>query len=87
MLTQDKLITDIDEYPGEEIFNERIAFLDEVSSIYIHAQNLDEYVGISAIPLYETVINYFSDIKKLKDFHKIETTNLIKGLVIQHTGF
>lgn len=78
MPTLDKLITDIGEYPGKEIFYERIAFLNEASSIYIHAQNFDEYVGISAIPLYETVINYFSDIKRLKDFHEIETTNLIK---------
>jgi len=78
MSTLDRLITDIDKYPGKEIFFDRIAFLTEASSRYINGNNLDEYVGISATPLYETVINYFSDVERLKDFHKIETTNLIK---------
>ena len=63
---------------GEEKLRNRFLFLIDAVMIWIELCNLDEYIGFNTKVLEDITIDYFADIVRLKEFHKLDITNDIK---------
>ncbi|EMO20752.1 hypothetical protein LEP1GSC168_0015 [Leptospira santarosai str. HAI134] len=50
-------------------------FILEAAKTFIKSRNLEGKVFVSELLIQEILLDYFSDIKRLKDFHQIEKTN------------
>ena len=64
-------------FPKEKI-RKRYIFLKNLCTHYIKAHKLESYVRVSKRQLQETLVDYFADIGRLKDFHEIEKTEPLK---------
>jgi hypothetical protein len=62
----------------EEKLEERFLFLYECAKIFIRDYEVSQYVDFSIKALKDVVIDYFSDIKRLKDFHNLNRVNIYK---------
>ena len=60
---------------GEELLEKRYNTLLKEMKIFLESNNLSEYARVDKFILANAITDYFSDIKRLKDFHKIENTN------------
>lgn len=77
----DKMLTneDLVEYFGESKIRNRFNTVYTLLSMYIERENLGNFVIISNSILEHTIVDYFRDIYRLKEFHKeIEFTNETK---------
>ena len=63
---------------GQDKLKERVAFLVETAYFLVKSRNIDKYVIINKRLIKEIVLDYFSDIQRLKEFHEIEKTELSK---------
>lgn len=60
------------EHFGEEKIRERMAFLINTANLLIESREVEEYVFVNKKLIEQIVIDYFADVKRLKDFHGIE---------------
>jgi len=63
---------------GEEKVKERFVFLLKTAKRFLENLGIEQYVVINDNVLEEVVVDYFADIKRLKDFHEIEKTESCK---------
>jgi hypothetical protein len=63
---------------GEEKIRNRFLFLYNASKDWIDLHRVGEYVGWSTTIIDSIIIDYFADIVRLKEFHKLKITNNIK---------
>lgn len=65
-------------YFGKETVEDRYKYLYEKMREYIDATNQNEVLCVKMSLLQQAVMDYFSDVYRLKTFHKIEHTNITK---------
>ena len=65
-------------YFGEESIKDRYKYLFEKMQEYINAREMQDCLLISEGILQQMVMDYFTDIYRLKEFHKIENINMTK---------
>lgn len=63
---------------GKEKLENRFLFLISSAKSFINDRNIHDYIYINKQILNNTVIDYFADIVRLKDFHNIDVANRIK---------
>ena len=63
---------------GEIKISNRIASLYKIIKLNIENRKLQDRVYVNQDLLHEVVLNYFVDIKRVKDFHGLEKANAIK---------
>lgn len=63
---------------GKEKIMQRYITLEEYMNIFIERSGYKERVKVAYSILNQTIIDYFADIYRLKNFHNIEKTNFIK---------
>ncbi len=66
------------EYFGTDVVEARSNWLKELMDAYIEQEEIDDVVYISENVFSHVIIDYFADIYRLKQFHSIEKTNVIK---------
>lgn len=66
------------EYFGEETIKDRYKYLYDKMQVYITERGQSEQMYINSAILQQTVMDYFTDIYRLKEFHKIQQVNIIK---------
>ena len=69
---------DILEAFGEERISDRCNWLKDLMIEFIKHNQLGDSVSVSDAILYHVIVDYFADIKRLKEFQNIEKTNNIK---------
>lgn len=72
-------------YFGEDVIQNRYIYLHEKMSFFIADYGLEQYVYISETRLRHVVLDYFTDIYRLKVFHGINAVNRYK--IIAFTVF
>lgn len=65
-------------FQDEQKVKDRIACLIELAEYLIESQELKEYIQVSDDLLSYAVLDYFTDIERLKQFHNIEKTQPVK---------
>ena len=70
----DKLIDLI----GEEVIKHRFMQLDQEMNTFLSINNLQEIAYVNEIALDHAIMDYYSDIQRLKDYQDIEYINEIK---------
>lgn len=81
MINIENTYTDYDEMLGafgEEVISGRIEQIYEEMEEFLRRYELQEVAYIHRMSLYHAVMDYFSDIKRLKDYQPIERVNDIK---------
>ena len=73
-VTYDKLVTEI----GEEVIENRLMQLQYEMQEFIKSNDLSDKVFIHEMALTHAVMDYFSDIQRLKEYHEIEHANEMK---------
>ena len=63
---------------GEDVIKGRANWLKELMDAYIRQESLEDKVYISETIFTHVIIDYFADIERLKKFHNIKKTNVIK---------
>ncbi len=63
---------------GIECIGERFAYLIESGNYFIKIKNAEKYTFLNNEIVKEIIIDYYSDIRRLKDFHIIEKVNPTK---------
>ena len=63
---------------GSDVVEKRTNWLKELMDSYMRQENLEETAFVSEEILFHVIIDYFADIYRLKSFHGINKTNLIK---------
>lgn len=63
---------------GEKVIRDRFSDLYKEYEFFLKARNCDNRVRISDFALMHAVLDYFTDISRLKRFHEISYTNLYK---------
>lgn len=69
---------EIIEHFGKDKIMKRYNALEEYMNIFIQRSEYKESVFVSYSLLNQAIIDYFADIDRLKNFHKIERVNFIK---------
>lgn len=75
--------SEVVEHFGKDTIRDRYRFLFEKMCIYISERKLSEHLWISERILQQLVMDYFTDIFRLQNFHKIENPNKAKILAYQ----
>lgn len=70
--------SEILEYFSEETIGDRYRFLYDKLKAYIDDRNLSDRLIVNEHVLQQMLMDYFADIHRLKEFHKIEHTNKAK---------
>ena len=65
-------------YFGETTVMNRYEYIYDKMKDYIHERNLESSLNINVNILQQAVMDYFADIYRLKEFHKIEHINKAK---------
>lgn len=73
------------EHFGEEKISNRYKYLYAKLEDYIKLRQLDDKVNINRGILQNVVVDYFTDIYRLKEFHNIQSANIIK--IISYTAY
>jgi len=68
---------------GQNTIRDRYRFLFEKMQTYISERKLSDYLWISEKILQQLIMDYFTDIFRLQNFHKIENPNKAKILAYQ----
>ena len=74
----------LDEF-GEEVISSRFAFLYKECTEFLKSMNLQDKVRVDEVILIHTVLDYFTDVGRLKKFHHIHHINEVK--VIAYESF
>lgn len=65
-------------YFGKETISDRYRYLYDKMNEYISARKLEDSLAINKAVLQQAVMDYFTDVYRLKTFHKIENINMTK---------
>lgn len=65
-------------YFGEEVITDRYRYLHEKMQQYINARGQQESLFVCEDILHQVIMDYFADVYRLKEFHKIENINMTK---------
>lgn len=65
-------------YFGMETITDRYKYLYDKMQEYINTRNLQDDLTICTDILHQTVMDYFTDVYRLKEFHQIENINMTK---------
>ena len=60
---------------GEEIIQNRLMQLDQEMKEFLNVNNLNDIAYVNQMALSHAVMDYFSDIQRLKEYQKIEHVN------------
>jgi hypothetical protein len=63
---------------GKDVIEGRTNWLKELMDAYIKQEGIGEFVYISETIFFHVILDYFADIDRLKEFHNIDRTNVIK---------
>ncbi len=63
---------------GKDVIEDRSNWLKDLMDAYIKQEGIGEYVYVSETVFFHVIIDYFADIDRLKRFHNIDKTNVIK---------
>lgn len=63
---------------GKEVIQSRIAQLNQEMSAYIQENMIEKIAYINQVALTHAIMDYFTDVQRLKAFHHIEHINEIK---------
>lgn len=74
MLSYDAVVN----YFGEEVITDRYKYLFDKMQQYIDARKQQDCLFVCEKILHQMVMDYFADVYRLKDFHKIENINMTK---------
>lgn len=74
MLSYDAIVS----YFGEQTIGDRYKYLYDKMQEYINERGKQDVLYIHEDILHQVVIDYFADIYRLKEFHKITHVNIIK---------
>ena len=74
---------DIVEKVGLEKIQKRFMDLNQSYIDFIESENITNQVTINSFMLIHAIMDYFTDILRLKDFHKIDFTNSYKTLAYE----
>ena len=66
------------DYFGKETIADRYKYLYDKMQEYINARDLRDSIFIDEAILQQTIMDYFADVYRLKEFHKIENINMTK---------
>jgi len=69
---------DLIDYFTEERLRDRVTFLMKLAIRFLENLKVSEHITINTRLIKEVVIDYFADIKRLKEFHGIEKTQPCK---------
>lgn len=69
---------DITEKVGFDIIKKRFMDLNQAYVDFINSENIADRVIINSFMLIHAIMDYFTDITRLKEFHKIDFTNSYK---------
>ncbi len=70
-------------YFGKDTISGRYKFLYDKMQEYIMAREQQDSLVICEEILHQVVMDYFADVYRLKEFHKIENTNMAKILAYE----
>ena len=70
----DKLVADV----GEEVIESRIKQISQEMLDFINVYDLEEIAYVNVMALTHAVMDYFSDIQRLKEYRQIEHVNEVK---------
>lgn len=65
-------------YFGKETIADRYKYLYDKMQEYIDARELQDSLKVNEDILQQVVMDYFADVYRLKEFHKIQNINMIK---------
>jgi len=65
-------------YFGKEVIADRYKYLYEKMQQYINARKQQECLFVCEKILQQTIMDYFADVYRLKEFHQIENINMTK---------
>ena len=65
-------------YFGRETIADRYKYLYDKMQQYINDRNLQDSLMVCEDILQQTIMDYFADVYRLKEFHKIENINMTK---------
>lgn len=74
LLSYDALLN----YFGRETISDRYKYLYEKMQQYINAREMQNDLSVCEVLLQQTVMDYFADVYRLKEFHKIDNINMTK---------
>lgn len=74
MLSYDAIVN----YFSEETIADRYKYLYDKMQDYINARGLQGSLNVCEGILHQAVMDYFADVYRLKEFHKIENINMTK---------
>lgn len=74
MLSYDTIV----DYFGEGTIVDRYKYLNDKMQEYINARELTDSLIVNQDILHQIVMDYFADVYRLKEFHKIENINMTK---------
>ncbi len=74
---------DITEKVGIDIVKKRFMDLNQAYVDFINSENIADKVTINSFMLIHAIMDYFTDITRLKDFHKIDFTNSYKTMAYE----
>lgn len=69
---------DITKKIGYDVVQKRFMDLNQAYVDFIKKENIADKVTINSFMLIHAIMDYFTDISRLKDFHKIDFTNSYK---------
>ena len=72
--------SEIINYFGRDTIMARYKFLHDKMQEYIIARNLEDKLYVNVGILHQTVMDYFSDLYRMKEFHKINKADMISIL-------
>ncbi len=75
--------SDIIKLFGIEKIRERFAFLNQIYNDFINMKGLNDKVKINSFSLAHAIMDYFTDLSRLKNFHHIVYTNSYKTLAYE----
>ena len=68
---------------GEETIDARYRSIMDRMNAWISEHNFQNNIRIDRILLQNAVLDYYSDISRLKEYHNIETTNSVKVIAYE----
>lgn len=74
MLSYDAIMN----YFGEEVVADRYKYLYDKMQEYINTRGMQDKLAVCEDILHQVVMDYFTDVYRLKEFHKINNINMIK---------
>lgn len=68
---------------GIKTVQQRVLDLNQAYDDFINSENISDKVTINSFMLVHAIMDYYTDISRLKDFHKIDNENSYKTLAYQ----